>query len=65
MVQGVKRLLYKHEENFGLYTTWYGGVYLSPQCCGDRNRPVPGVCWLSSLAESMSSRFSEIPCLKN
>lgn len=36
MVQGVKCLLYKCEESLGLYTAWYGGVYLSPQCCGDR-----------------------------
>lgn len=62
---GVKRSLYKHEEKLDLHTTWYGGVYLSPQCCGDRDRPIPGLCWSFSLAEAMSSRFSEITCLKN
>lgn len=65
MVQGVKHSLYKHEENLDLHTTWYGTVYLSPQCCGDEDRPIPGVYWSFSLAEAMNSRFSEIACLKN
>lgn len=28
----------------------HGSVHLKPQCCGRRDRSIPGVHWLASLA---------------
>lgn len=39
-------------------------VPLCNSCAGDRDRRVPGGLLVSTLAQSVNSKFSERPCLK-
>lgn len=69
MTQSVKYLYAKiktwYQEFAKICAQWHIVAYFQSHCWKNRGRRVPRTFWPASLAEIMSYKFNERPCLKN
>lgn len=69
MTQSVKYLYARintwYQEFTKICAQWHTVAYFQSHCWENRGRRVPRTFWPASLAEIMSYKFNERPCLKN